>query len=85
MLKIAKKKGNDCLLEWIKPCANHLYWCATTTLNGDGQVIWAKFESFFSHIIDKHEGLPNQRFNRCAHKENITDRKWLLEGMYVMY
>ncbi len=42
--KIAKKKGNDCLLEWIKPCANHLYWCATTTINGAGQVIWAKFE-----------------------------------------
>lgn len=83
--KIAKKKGNDCLLEWIKPCANHLYWSATTTLNGDGQVIWAKFESFFSHIIDKHEDLTNQRFNRCAHKENITDRKWLLEGIYVMY
>ena len=81
--KIAKKKGYDCLLEWIKPCANHLYWCATTTLNGDGQVIWDKFESFFSHIIDKHQDLTNKWFNRCARKENITDRKWLLEGIYV--
>ena len=45
--KIAKEKGFEALVPWVKPCVNHLYWCATSTLDGNGEVIWAKFESFF--------------------------------------
>ncbi len=85
MQKISKKKGNDCLLEWIKPCANHLYWCATTTLNGDGQVIWVKFESFFSHIIDKHQDLTNGSTGVLIKKTSQTGNGYLKVYMYVMY
>jgi hypothetical protein len=72
-------------LEWIKPITNHLYWSATTTSNGDGQLIWAKFESFLSHIINKHDNLPNPVFDKCAHDENIAARKWLTEGDLFSY
>ncbi len=41
--KIAKEKGGEELLQWVKPCANHLYWSTTSTVDGNGQVIWAKF------------------------------------------
>ena len=63
--------------EWIKQAKNHLHWSATSTFNGDGRVIWAKFESFLSHIIDKHQDSDNELFDKCAHDET---KKWLDEG-----
>lgn len=74
--KIAKDKGNEDLKEWVKPCERHLYWSATTTSDGNGKVIWAKFKSFLSHIVNKHSGLDEPLFNKCAHGD-IPDRKWL--------
>ena len=64
----------------MKPIINHFYWSATTTPSGDGQLIWAKFESFLSHIINKHDNLSNPMFNKCAHEKDIPARKWLTKG-----
>jgi hypothetical protein len=47
LTKISKDKDCSDLKEWIGPCGNHFLWSATTTLSGDGNVIWAKFKSFF--------------------------------------
>ena len=76
---LAKSKGMASLQQWIKPCLNHLYWAATTTSDGNGDVIWAKFKSFLSHIIDKHVDLDEPLFNKCAHGD-IEERQWLVEG-----
>ena len=81
--KIAKEKGCELLSVWIKPCINHFYWSATSTVNGNGQVIWANFESFLHDIINEHNNLPNELFNKCAHDENITHRKWLTKGIWI--
>ena len=81
--KIAKDKGNEDLQQWVKPCEKHLYWSATTTSDGNGSVIWAKFKSFLSHIVNKHSGLEDPLFNKCAHDE-IPDRKWLDAGTVAM-
>ena len=72
----------DCSIvaDWIQPCANHLHWSAVTTSSGDGDLIWAKFQSFLSHITDKHTGLNDPFFNKCAHSEDIEDRNWLAKG-----
>jgi hypothetical protein len=78
--KLAKEKDSEELLNWVKPCVNHLYWSATSTTDGNGQVIWAKFESFLQHIIGVHKNLPNPLFNQCAHKENLEERTWLDKG-----
>jgi len=83
--KIAKEKECEPLTEWIEPCQNHFMWCATSTPSGDGALIWAKFESFLSHIVNKHSNFANPIFNKCAHGEAITDRKWLEEGMQMKY
>ena len=80
LMKIAKSSGCEALNEWIKPCTNHLYWSAKTTHDGNGEVIWAKFSSFFSHVVDKHENLDNPVFNKCGHKDTIQPRKWLDKG-----
>ena len=80
LTKLSKESGWESLSEWIRPCTNHLYWSATTTFSGNGLVIWAKFKSFFSHVINKHSGLHDRLFDKCAHESNIQDRKWLNEG-----
>lgn len=80
LTKIAKISGNEILNEWIKPCTNHLFWSAVTTHNGNGEVIWAKFSSFFSHVVNKHKNLKNPVFDKCAHSDEIQPRKWLDES-----
>ena len=82
-MKIAKVSGCEAINEWIKPCTRHLYWSARTTRDGNGEVIWAKFSSFLSHVIDKHENLDNPVFNKCKHAAEIEPRKWLDKGTIV--
>lgn len=84
LTKISKEKECKNLTEWIKPCENHFMWSATSTPSGDGELIWAKFESL-SHIINKHSDLPNGIFNKCVHEEVISDRRWLEEGTLYIY
>ena len=67
--------------EWIKPCEKHLHWSATSTFSGNGSVICAKFKSFLSHVVNKHTGLDDALFNKCAHGV-IEPRKWLKVGMF---
>lgn len=79
LTKLSKEKGCEMLSEWIKPCENHLYWSASTTFSGNGLVIWAKFKTFLSHIINKHTSLTDPLFNKCGHGD-ICPRKWLHAG-----
>ncbi|XP_031550632.1 uncharacterized protein LOC116288061 [Actinia tenebrosa] len=75
--KISKESGCSSLVEWKKPRQNHFYWSAISTLSGNGKVIYAKFKSFLSHIINKHDKLDGDPlFDKCAHGE-IQERKWL--------
>ncbi|KAK3703423.1 hypothetical protein QZH41_014257, partial [Actinostola sp. cb2023] len=71
-----EREGCEDLKVWIKPCENHLYWSAMSTYDGNGQVIWAKFKSFLSHITDKHDDLDDPLFNKCLHGP-IPHRTWL--------
>lgn len=79
--KISKEKGCEILSDWIKPCERHLHWSATSTFDGNGNVIWAKFKSFLSHVINKHTNLEDSLFNKRAHG-NLQPRKWLQVGMF---
>ena len=85
LTKILKTNGCETLVDWIKPCQNHFYWSTTSTTNGDGSVLWAKFKSFLSHIINKHSDLDNTLFNKCAYDTTIAQRKLLMEGVIIFY
>lgn len=87
LTKISKLKGCESLNEWIKPCENHLYWCATSTVCGTGKIIWAKFKSFLRHIVNKHENLDDPLYNKCGHGSSINQRKWFLpiKAMFFIY
>lgn len=64
------------MINWIRPCENHFFWSATSTLSGNGNVIYAKFKSFLSHVINKHDNLDEPLYNKCNHGE-IKHRTWL--------
>ena len=81
---ISKLKGCEVLGEWIKPCERHLYWSATSFFNGNGRVIWAKFKSFLSHVVNQHSGFDDPLFNKCVHRD-IQPRKWLKTGMGTLF
>ena len=59
----------------------HFYWAVTSTQEHLGEVKLAKFEAFFSHVLNKHTDLPNRLFNACAHVNITTPRLWMLKGM----
>ena len=80
--KLSREKGMEAISEWISPCVRHLHWSATSTFDGNGRVIWAKFKSFLEHIVNMHKNLSDDVFNKCFHASNIPDRKWLKPGMY---
>jgi hypothetical protein len=79
---VSKEGGCEGVTEWIKPCGNHFYWSACSTHDGNGTVIWAKFKSFLSHIVNKHDSLDDPLFSKCAHGPDISPREYLFEGMF---
>lgn len=64
----------------------HFCWAATSTLSGIGEVKWAKFESFFWRVSNKHKDLPNKIYNKCNHGDVLKPRVWLKTViLYVKY
>lgn len=82
LTKLSKEKGNESLKQWIRPCERHFVWSATSTFSGKGKLIWAKFKSFLSHVVNKHVDLDEPLFNKCAHGD-IQPREWINKGEYI--
>ncbi|XP_028413623.1 uncharacterized protein LOC114536461 [Dendronephthya gigantea] len=76
--KLAKEANCTELAEWVHPCLNHLYWSSTSTHSGNDRIIWAKFKSFLSDRVDKHDDLDDALYNKCLHSE-LEPRKWILQ------
>ena len=68
ILKSSKEKGCEILKEWSKAIKNHLYWCATSTKQGLGALIVAKWTSIVRHV-NKHDNHPNPLYKKCHHGE----------------
>ena len=79
MLKVGKEKDCEIILSWIKGVRNHLYWCATSTKEGFGDMIFAKWYSFLKHVANKHDHSSNL-FKKCAHEELEEPRHWIKNG-----
>ena len=91
VLAASKQKECEELIRWNKSLTNHLYRVAASTPDGDGDVMWAKWESVENHIHNVHEG-HNRLFPTCAHEElegNQQRKKWIKPGKnclpYEMY
>ena len=77
LTKLSTEKGCEVVGRWKKACIRHFYWCVTSTPSNQDEVKYAKFESFFSHILNKHINLSDKIFNKCAHGIITQSRVWL--------
>jgi len=59
--KLAKQKGCDLVGEWQKSIINHLYWCVSSTADGNEDVIWTKWLSIDNHVrkVHRNHGIIN--------------------------
>ena len=72
---LAKEKDCELVGEWKRSLVNHLYWSAVSTLDGDGDLIRAKWMSLDNHIHNKHKS-HSKEFPSCKHKTlRRRDRK----------
>ena len=79
MLKASKEKGFEIIGLWLRGVRNHIYWCATSTKEGFGDLIVSKWKSFMSHVSNTHTGFQDPLFKECLHGE-IEERKWIKLG-----
>ncbi|KAK3749144.1 hypothetical protein QZH41_009825, partial [Actinostola sp. cb2023] len=77
LLNLSKEKSCEIIGRWRKACIRHFYWSITSTQELLGEVKLAKFQSFLSHVINKHKNLPNRLFNECHHGEITTQKVWM--------
>ncbi len=80
--KAGKENGCEKLLLWIKGIKNHLYWCATSTKAGFGDLILAKWKSFVNHVANKHSNHEEPLFKQCVHQPITEQRNWIKIGTY---
>ena len=74
----AKLKNCEIIRDWLRSIVNHLYWCVSSTDDGDPEMIVAKWLSLENHIHNKHSH-QNDKFPRCVHKRltaNQRKKKW---------
>eukprot|EP00795_Rhopilema_esculentum_P011047 gene11047-19898_t len=79
---LSKQKGCEIIAGWIKSMSNHIYWCASTSSGGDGELILAKWLSLINHMHNIHEDHSDQ-FPSCEHGdlgEAGRLKKWLKPG-----
>ncbi|KAF3833164.1 hypothetical protein F7725_026829, partial [Dissostichus mawsoni] len=75
----AKERECEDLKLWRPAIIYHLYWTASSTPDGDPDVMEAKWQSMVNHVQDIHEhGTP--AFPCCAHpplEGEARDKEWL--------
>ncbi len=84
MALVAKEKWFQIIGEWIKWVRNHIYWAATTTKSGFGELIAAKYSTFMRHVADKHKDHFEDLFKNCTHG-NLEKRDWIYIGNYFQF
>ena len=62
----------------MRSMINHLYWCALSTKDGNGDLILEKWLSFHMHNVHKGHG---QMYKECEHGR-LRKQKWLKYRKY---
>ena len=66
------------IAEWIKSITNHLYWCAASAPDGNGDDMVKRWKSLIDHICDIHKD--------CYHLELGDQRvKYISAGNALLY
>lgn len=85
LIKLSKEKNCEIIGRWRKACVRHFYWAVTSTEESlhSGQLKLAKFQSFLSHVINKHKNLPSTMFKACAHGNITKPKVWMSKGTKI--
>ena len=87
MDKLGKQKDCELVGEWQKSIINHLYWCVSTSPDGDSELVQAKWLSLDNHIHNIHK-RHGQKFPKCAHgrlRRQDRKKKWFKRRKYAAY
>ena len=77
LLKASKETGCDKISLWCRGIKRHLYWCATSTRSGFGDLILAKWRSFLGHVANIHDNHPDPLYKKCNHGD-LEPRQWIM-------
>lgn len=69
MKAVAKQKDCELAGEWKRSIVNHIYWSASSTKDGDGEMMVEKYKSVLNHIRNIHDG-HGEKYPKCAHEDN---------------
>ena len=74
LVKLSKYKDCELVGDWVKSITNHLYWCAASAPEGDGDEMTVRWKSLMEHLCDQHD--------QCYHLP-LGDRrkKWFIPGI----
>ena len=84
--KLAKKKDYDEVGEWGQSISNHIYWCAPSTPDGNGQVMQEKWKMLPLHIQNIHVNVESGVYPECGHgnlEGDAADPLWLQPGIVM--
>ena len=63
-------------------CFNFLPWSILNLKEKSGRVILGEFNSFPSHVVNKHTGLEEPSFSKCGHAGRHLSKETLRIGMF---
>ena len=81
---LAQRKDCEIAGQWSKSLVNHLYWCASSTPDGNGEMIEAKWVSVVNHIHNKHSHRGSV-FPKCQHGRLYKRKKWIKPSIYNIF
>ena len=71
--KLSKYKDCELIADWVKSIINHLYWCAASAPDGDGEQMVTRWKSLPNHLCNEHD--------ECYHLPlGERQRKWFTPG-----
>ena len=77
---ISGKRNCAIVADWDTSIRRHLYWCATSTPDGNEDMVAAKFSSYINHVHNIHHG-HNEHYQDCMHADLVPGaRRWIEEG-----
>ena len=63
-------------------CLSFLLWSIRNLKEKSGRVILVEFNSFASHVVNKHTGLEDPSFSNCGHAGRHLSKEILRTGMF---
>ena len=76
---LAKTKQCDLIGDWIKSITNHLYWCAASAPDGDGDEIVKRWKSLMNHLCNTHDSCYHDPLNSLEERRKM----WFVPGSYL--